>query len=63
MKITVNGTPVTVTDGLQIKVEVDPAGETLPILELVASGGQLEVYRSRLHLLGTVSLHLFGEQP
>lgn len=62
MKITVNGVQVPVKGSLDIRVEVDADGEVLPPTTIVATGGKLDVYRSRVSLVGNVSVHLFSEE-
>lgn len=60
MKIAVEGLD-NPSQGIDVRVEVDPAGEKLPEVRIVATGGKLDVYKSRVQTSGNISVHLFAE--
>ena len=66
MHIQVNGVAIpAVTDArgnIDIQIDVSPSGEECPPIIISATGGTLDVYRSRITASGTVDFHLFGDE-
>lgn len=62
MILKVNGVSVPTPAGqpLDIQIEVGESGETLPQVNIVATGGRLDCYASRVAKTGDIETHLFG---
>lgn len=65
MRIVVNGIeiPIDSNDLINIHIEVDDNGETVPQINIKAVGGRLDAYASRVKKQGNIKIHLIGEHP
>lgn len=61
--VIVNGTPIA-DPGTQLQIEIigSPGGERFPPIFITGSGGQIHLYRSDFHTIGTIQFHMFGEK-
>ena len=63
MKVTAGGVEIPMTGNtLVINVEVNDNGETMVPIEIHATGGRLDIYRSQVRTTGNIRYHLLGEE-
>ena len=59
MKLKVNGIEVPVSGTIEVYVEVDDEGETLPNVNVNVTGGRLDVNASCVTKNGNIKIHPF----
>lgn len=64
MILKVNGVSVPTPAGqpLEIEIEVGASGETLPQVNIAATGGRLDCYAGRVTKTGDIVTHIFGDK-